>query len=157
MARGGKTVDRDLGFRDVRKRIADMKGASVEVGWPAGPEHPVAKMPMPQLAAIHEFGAPAANIPERSTLRAAADVHGSRYRAELREAAGRIVVGSGSVRGELERFGARAAGDVQRAITEFKDPPLGESTVARKGSSQPLIDTGAMRAAVSHRVNARGA
>lgn len=151
MAAAGRTVDRDRGFAAIKRNLKEMDGAAVVVGWTATKgEHPGARLPMAQLAAIHEFGAPARNIPERSTLRATADAKRTEYRAELRRLAGRAMLGQDSVRGAMESFGARAASDVRRAITDFKDPPNAPATVARKGSSQPLIDTGAMRDAVDH-------
>lgn len=157
MASGGKTVDRDRGRLSILKRLRDAAGAEVTIGWHAASgSHPKAKMPMPQLAAIHEFGAPAANIPERSTLRATADAKGAQYRRDLQRVAARVVAEGASLRGELEKFGAEAASDVRQAITDFSDPPDAPATVARKGSSHPLIDTGAMRNAVSHHVKLGG-
>lgn len=40
---------------------------------------------------------------------------------------------------------------VQRKITELRTPPNSPATIARKGSSNPLIDTGHMRASVTYK------
>ncbi len=37
---------------------------------------------------------------------------------------------------------------IQREITNLKEPPNAESTILKKGSSNPLIDTGLMRSKV---------
>ncbi|MDT3693283.1 MAG: hypothetical protein ROM03_02630 [Mucispirillum sp.] len=37
---------------------------------------------------------------------------------------------------------------IQREITNLKEPPNAESTILKKGSSNPLIDTGVMRSKV---------
>ena len=37
---------------------------------------------------------------------------------------------------------------IQREITNLKEPPNAESTILKKGSSNPLIDTGKMRSSV---------
>lgn len=37
---------------------------------------------------------------------------------------------------------------IQREITNLKEPPNAESTIFKKGSSNPLIDTGVMRSKV---------
>ena len=45
--------------------------------------------------------------------------------------------------------GASAAAAVQHSIVRLREPPNSPYTIARKGSSNPLIDTGTMRTAVS--------
>ena len=50
----------------------------------------------------------------------------------------------------LEQVGAIAAGYAQQYITDLDTPPNAPSTVKKKGSNNPLIDTGAMRASVTY-------
>lgn len=52
----------------------------------------------------------------------------------------------------LEQVGAIAAGATQQYMTDLKDPPNAKSTIAKKGSDNPLIDTGALRASVTYKV-----
>lgn len=52
----------------------------------------------------------------------------------------------------LETVGIVAAGAVKVYMTELKTPPNAASTIRKKGSSNPLIDTGAMRASVTYQV-----
>lgn len=52
----------------------------------------------------------------------------------------------------LEQVGAFAAGAVQQYMTDLKDPPNSPYTIEQKGSSNPLIDTGALRASVTYKV-----
>lgn len=52
----------------------------------------------------------------------------------------------------LEQVGAIAAGATQQYITDLKEPPNAPSTIEKKGSSNPLIDTGSMRASVTWKV-----
>ena len=52
----------------------------------------------------------------------------------------------------LERIGAVVAGAIQQSIRDLRDPPNAPATIERKGSSNPLIDTGFMRLSVSWRV-----
>lgn len=54
----------------------------------------------------------------------------------------------------LEAVGLVAVGAVKQYMTELKTPPNAASTIRKKGSSNPLIDTGAMRASVTHAVTA---
>ena len=46
------------------------------------------------------------------------------------------------------RVGAYVAGQVMESITALKGPPNAPETVRSKGSTNPLIDTGMMRASV---------
>ena len=46
------------------------------------------------------------------------------------------------------RVGAYVAGQVMESISALKEPPNAPETIARKGSTNPLIDTGMMRASV---------
>ena len=52
----------------------------------------------------------------------------------------------------LEQVGAFAAGAVQQYMTDLQQPPNSAYTIAQKGSSNPLIDTGALRASVTYKV-----
>ena len=52
----------------------------------------------------------------------------------------------------LEAVGVVASGAVRVYMTELKTPPNAPSTIRKKGSANPLIDSGAMRASVTHKV-----
>lgn len=49
----------------------------------------------------------------------------------------------------VEGVGILAAGATQQYITDLKTPPNAPYTIAKKGSDNPLIDTGRMRASVT--------
>ena len=49
----------------------------------------------------------------------------------------------------LNKLGILAQGDIQAEITSLMTPALSPRTIRAKGSSKPLIDTGAMRQAVT--------
>lgn len=53
----------------------------------------------------------------------------------------------------LEAVGVVAAGKVKVYMTDLKTPPNAASTIRKKGSSNPLIDSGAMRQSVTHQVS----
>ena len=52
----------------------------------------------------------------------------------------------------LDTAGSVAAGIVKQQITDLRSPPNAQSTIERKGSSNPLIDTGLMRQTVTYKV-----
>ncbi len=52
----------------------------------------------------------------------------------------------------LSRLGILTQGYIQDEITTMRKPPNDPSTIKAKGSSNPLIDTGEMRGAVTYEV-----
>jgi len=52
----------------------------------------------------------------------------------------------------LDAAGSVSAGIVKQQITDLRSPPNAQSTIERKGSSNPLIDTGLMRQTVTYKV-----
>ena len=50
----------------------------------------------------------------------------------------------------LELIGISAVNNVQENITDIRTPPNAPSTIDKKGSSNPLIDTGQMRQSVTY-------
>lgn len=102
------------------------------------------------VGAIHEFGL---GVPQRSFLRSTMDENRDKYNDALRRI-GRLVV-QGRLRSTeqgLAQLGARCVGDVQAKIRAGVPPALSPVTVAAKGSSTPLIDTGQMWSSITSRV-----
>lgn len=58
-----------------------------------------------------------------------------------------------NLRVALDRFGLWAVGEIQQRIADGIPPPNAQSTVDRKGSSTPLIETGQLRASIKHKVS----
>lgn len=110
------------------------------------------------IAIIHEFGAPDAAypIPERSFCRAYVDENREQIRAWLRALVARVFAGAITVRQAFEQLGARVAAGMQARISAGIDPPNAPSTVERKGSSTPLVDTGQLRASITYLVREKG-
>lgn len=52
----------------------------------------------------------------------------------------------------LEQIGVSAEGAVKQYIRDLKDPPNAPSTIKKKGSDNPLIDTGAMMQSVTYKI-----
>lgn len=141
--RGVKDID--LGFEAITRRIAAADGEMVEVGLLA-----------PEQATIgthNEFGT--RNAPERPFMRRAFDDNVERYATIMADGARKLVDG-GTVEGALTKAGIVASSDIKRQITELRDPPNAAATIKAKGSSNPLIDTGAMRNAVAFELTKGG-
>lgn len=102
-----------------------------------------------EVAAVHEFGAPAAGIPSRSFIRATVDVKAAEIQATRDKLAAQVAEGKITAQVALERLGAFAQGLVQARIAEGIGPALKPGTIARKKSSKPLVDTGQLRSSVT--------
>ena len=100
-----------------------------------------------EIAAWAELGI---GQPERSWLRAWFDLHETEIKADLRQVAQGIIEGRYTEETGLELLGQKYVGQIQARIAAGIDPPNAESTVARKKSSTPLIDTGQLRSAVTY-------
>lgn len=92
-------------------------------------------------------------IPARPFLTNAMRDNRLKYRAAMRTSAAKILTGQVAIKTTFEKLGAVAAGDVQKSITALNTPPNSPVTVALKGSSNPLIDSGEMRGAVTWKVD----
>lgn len=92
------------------------------------------------------FGGP---IPERPFMRNAMRSNKSKYSQAMKKSAKKILMGETSLATTLEKLGALAASDIQDEIQALKSPPNSPTTIAIKGSSNPLIDTGQMRQSVT--------
>lgn len=110
------------------------------------------------IAVWQEFGTE--TIPERPFMRNAIRGNKGKYRGVAVPAAAAIIreVAAGGDPGKAKRkalakIGILAQGDIQEEITALSSPPNAPSTIRQKGSSNPLIDTGAMRAAVSFKID----
>jgi len=92
-------------------------------------------------------------IPERPFMRNALRQNRSKYREGLRTSASKLLTGRTDLRTVLSKLGILAQGDMQAEITSLSSPPNSPVTIALKGSSKPLIDSGEMRGAVTYKVD----
>lgn len=148
-----KIIDRDRGFRAFMSKLR--RKQRVAIGVKVGIQGPAAQdtgdrdgdITNVLLGTIHEFGAPSVGIPSRSFIRSTVDESASKYKALLLKA-------------EQEAFkrkrdpvffelGETALADIQNKIDENISPPLKPGTVAAKGDTLALVDTGEMRGAIS--------
>jgi hypothetical protein len=106
-----------------------------------------------EVGAFHEFGT--RHIPQRSFIRAWFDeaVASGEIADLLRSQLKLAVAGKLPLDQALERVALKCQASVQKRITKRIPPPLAQSTIDRKGSSVPLIDTGQLRASIRGRVS----
>lgn len=113
------------------------------------------KITLLELAAIHEFGSPSAGIPERSFIRRTfQEPEGQKELKGVYEKLARTVItGRMDALRAMEILGMTMQGMVKRRILVMLiPPPNAPSTVAAKGSSRPLVDTGQLVGAISYEI-----
>lgn len=151
-----KIVDRDHGYKRLLKAVTDPRKLVVAVGVLGDKASKTYEdgVTVSDVASFHEFGI---GVPERSFLRAWFDAHVEANKEFARRLARARLAGAIDVRRSLELMGARAVAGIQERIAQNIPPPLAPTTVARKGSSVALIDTGQLRSSITWRVQDKGA
>lgn len=109
-----------------------------------------------ELGLIHEFGAPKANIPERSFLRSTFTEQREKITKAAAAAAKKIYADEGGFERRLGQIGLYLSAEVKKKIVSKIAPPNAASTVRQKGSSTPLIDTGQLLDSISHAIKREG-
>lgn len=133
---------------------ASKKAAKIEVGV-LGPKahskHRGSEVTTADVAGFQEFGTE--TIPKRPFVSGWFDAVGKAgLPAILKDAAKKFLAGQIDGPKYVKLLGNYGVGGIQKLISAGIKPALAESTIKRKGSSKPLIDTGVLRASVSFRV-----
>ena len=127
--------------------------------------------PMLMIAFVHEFGmeipkrnteeikadknavtSPYITIPERSYLRAGFDANLDKIHREFEYLLSQVLELKISGKTALELIGASVTTKIQDFLVELKEPPLAESTIRAKGSSNPLVDTGQLMNSITWKI-----
>ena len=137
------TLDR---VPEIMGKINELAQTAVMVGIPASSAgRSGSPINNATLGYIHENGSPARNIPARPWLAPVVNRLKDRAQAALQQAAD-FTLGNEPEKGrqQLEALGLTAVAALKNNITSGGDPafaPNAPSTIARKGSDRPLIDT----------------
>jgi len=164
MAEQGRVIIKDRGLKQIFSNAVSVNGMKIAVGI-QGPEagaveHDETDLSNVELGVVHEFGtagvslgrsgATSGGIPARSFIRSTFDQKQKRWLALMARAA--KVLYSEKVlnpRQVLGVVGEKAKSDIIRTINKGIPPALVPSTIRRKGSSKPLIDTGQLKASIT--------
>lgn len=118
----------------------------VKVGFPVGSNDYPDGTSVIMVAAVHEFGSPDNNIPERSFLRSTVKENRRKYKASARKLMKKVFNGDLTGRKALETMGLILQTDVKQKIVDIDSPAL----LHREGN--PLVDTGHMLESVVYEV-----
>ena len=133
--------------------IEKLKEQQVFVGFQAGQVADDRGVDMAQIAMFNELGTSTA--PSRPFLRMSVDENEDK----INTACGReleSLKSGGTAETILRRVGALGVRLVQEKIGSGSFEPNAESTIRKKGSDKPLIDTGRMRQSVKYVIKRRG-
>lgn len=148
-----RVIDRDRGWKAIRREAKRSGGAHVAVGILEGAgARNDGELTNAMLGSVHEYGSPESGIKERSFLRATIDERLRDYRKLVKRLGELIVTKKLTTEQALDMFGMRVVADVKRRIQAGIDPALAPETIARKGSSKQLIDTGQLVNSITHEV-----
>ena len=141
-----RVEERDLGWKRIQREIQAAKSASVRVGVLADAGTSDDGVDLVDIAVFNEFGTKRA--PPRPFIRGAFDEKQrdlTRLKARLWN---QVLAGRLDTRRALGLLGQTHEDQIKVYMTELSAPENAASTVAAKGSSNPLIDTGRLRASI---------
>lgn len=154
----GITIRNVSRTKDVKANLKDMDRYKIEIGVFSASGSTDDGVHYALIAGVHEFGVTIKQakgdivIPERSFLRSTFDEKSDEWFNFVKKRMPAILFGEVSAKKLMELLGAKIVSDIQKRIKEIGDPPNAPSTIAQKGSSSPLIDTGGLRMRVTYKV-----
>lgn len=131
----------------------EFKNLVAQVGFPSGINYED-ETPVATVAAWNEYGTSVS--PARPFMRPTIKEQKDKWIETIKKGVQRVVLNKETAFDTLDRVGRQAAADIQTKISSIYSPPNAPSTIKRKGSAKPLIDTGYMLASVSSAVNKAG-
>lgn len=108
------------------------------------------------IAAVNNFGSADGRIPARPVLEPAITKGAPQYQRLAEVMIPKVLSGEMTMTTLLEQMGQLAEGHIKQEITDIDSPPNAPSTIAKKGSDSPLIDTGAFRQSIRYVIAEQG-
>ncbi len=146
--------DKDKGFKRILELFRrNKKPASITVGIhqeEGNAQH--GSMTVAEIAAVHEYGSSDGTIPQRSFVRDTHDENLQSNLALLKLQEERVLAGHLTQHQACALLGEVASKQMVSKINAGISPANAPSTIRRKKSSKPLIDTGQLKGAISFRV-----
>ncbi len=138
--------------RKFLKEIEKLKGLQVHVGFQAGEVTDDNGVDIANVAAFNELGT--ATAPARPFLRKSVDENTGKIKTMCASQLKRLRDGA-TAEDVLNKVGVFQKGLVQRKIVDGSFAPNAPSTIRKKHSDKPLIDTGLMRRSVNYVIKSK--
>ena len=133
-------------------QIEQLKKLQVQVGFQAGAAADEDGVDIANIAMWNELGT--SRSPARPFMRKSVDENTDKIKSMCARQLKRL---GASAQDILEKIGVFQKGLIQRKIVDGTFEPNAPSTIRKKGSSRPLIDTGRMRQSVNFIIRRKGA
>ena len=156
-------------IEDAERQMRKLKRKKIKIGVLGNDSE------LQMIAAVHEYGADipvtpkmrawfAGNgyplkssttvikIPERSFLRTGRDKNKGAIANKVKTMLPDVIDNNVSVDVFMNMIGQEYAGLIQKEMRNLRTPPNSRMTIERKGSSNPLIDSGRLLGAIKHEV-----
>jgi hypothetical protein len=137
----------------LKAALKELDKLEVAVGFQAGSGADENGTDICDIAAWNELGT--SRIPSRPFMRQSIDDHAGEINEFMQGMKDEIISGA-SAETVLNTVGVFQKDMIQQEITNGSFAPNAPATIAKKGSSHPLIDTGRMRQSVNYIVRAKG-
>lgn len=92
-------------------------------------------------------------IPERSFIRSGWDNSKNRIYEKIESLLRNVIDDGVDFDVFFKEVGREVEGELKKQLVEVSSPGLADVTIERKGSSNPLVDTGSLLSSISNRVN----
>ena len=135
------------------RELGELKKLEVRVGFQRGKSQEEDGTDMCDVAAFNELGTD--HIPARPFIRQSVDDNESKIKSFLKGEVKDFAQGK-SAEQILKEIGIFQKDLMQDKITSGSFAPNAESTIKKKGSSKPLVDTGRMRQSVNYVIQKKG-
>jgi len=136
------------GFDAIKKRVKT--GGVVDVGIIDAGQHDDSPLTVATIGYRHEFGI---GVPERSFFRTTLADEKTKLIQIQNKMLVKILDGEQTTKNALGQLGEYLSGKIQKKIVDIKSPANSEATKAKKGSSNPLIDTGQLKNSIKYKVH----
>lgn len=143
------TID-DKRWQEILELLPEIEGASVAVGIQSDAGTGEGGTPIAAYAAWNEFGTRSA--PARSFIRSTVDEKTAEWNKLADALISQMLALKVTPEQAFALLGEKAQADIKQKIISLREPPNDPATINIKGSSNPLIDTGAMLNAVRYEV-----
>ena len=139
--------------RRLERILRDLDKKEVRIGFQRGNVTDENGVDMCDIAMWNELGT--SHSPARPFMRQTVDNHESEINALLKQARQSLLGGYGGEQ-VLKEIGLKVKDMMQNEIINGGFVPNAASTIRKKGSDRPLIDTGRMRQSVNYEIKAKG-
>jgi phage gpG-like protein len=120
-----------LNLDKINERLAPLKKKVIQAGILGGQYEDGTNIAY--VAAIQEYGAPAANIPPRPFLSTTSATQRKEWTKLMGDGIAAVAAGQLTADDLMEQLGSLMAGDIQKTISEIQEPALSPITVMLRG------------------------